>query len=109
MELENIGERIKKLRITKGWTMQELAEKTNSTAATINNIEKGKSANPTARLVVELASVFGVSTDFLLMGKEDFVSSDMLMRLDDREKAFIKEYVEFCMSKKTSKENTPDI
>lgn len=90
----SIGERVYKMRTAKDLTMQELADRIGSTPATINNIEKGKSSNPTARLIVELADALGVSTDFLLLGKDEFEG------LDNSERAFIREYIAFCRSKK---------
>ena len=63
------GARIKQLRIGKGLTQEQLAEKMNMTGTYIVKIENGQRTG-SVELAVELAVYFGVSLDYLLLGGE---------------------------------------
>ena len=60
-----IAERIKELREEKAWTQTELAKILGVTRPCVNAWEMGISV-PSTQYVVELASLFHISTDFLL-------------------------------------------
>ena len=60
-----IAERIKELREEKAWTQTELAKILGRTRSCVNAWEMGISV-PSTQYVVELASLFHISTDFLL-------------------------------------------
>ena len=60
-----IAERIKELREEKAWTQTELAKILGVTRSCVNAWEIGISV-PSTQYVVELASLFHISTDFLL-------------------------------------------
>ena len=60
-----IAERIKELREEKAWTQTELAKILGVTRSCVNAQEMGISV-PSTQYVVELASLFHISTDFLL-------------------------------------------
>ena len=60
-----IAERIKELREEKAWTHTELAKILGVTRSCVNAWEMGISV-PSTQYVVELASLFHISTDFLL-------------------------------------------
>ena len=60
-----IAERIKELREEKAWTQTELAKIMGVTRSCVNAWEMGISV-PSTQYVVELASLFHISTDFLL-------------------------------------------
>ena len=60
-----IAERIKELSEEKAWTQTELAKILGVTRSCVNAWEMGISV-PSTQYVVELASLFHISTDFLL-------------------------------------------
>lgn len=60
-----VAERIKNLREQKGITQAELAKQLNITRSSVNAWEQGISV-PSTQLIVELANIFKVSTDYLL-------------------------------------------
>ena len=60
-----VADRIKMLRETNQYTQTELARKLGITRASVNAWEMGISV-PSTQYLVELASIFHVSTDFLL-------------------------------------------
>ena len=60
-----IAERIKELREEKAWTQTDLAKILGVTRSCVNAWEMGISV-PSTQYVVELASLFHISTDFLL-------------------------------------------
>ena len=60
-----IAERIKELREEKAWTQTELAKILGVTRSCVNAWEMGISV-PSTQYVVDLASLFHISTDFLL-------------------------------------------
>lgn len=59
------ADRIKQLREEKGYTQAELAKRLGITRSSVNAWEMGISV-PSTQYVVELASIFKVSTDYLL-------------------------------------------
>lgn len=61
--------RIKQLRISKGLTQEQLAEKMHVTGTYIVKIENSQRTG-SIELAVELADCFGVSLDHLLLGGE---------------------------------------
>lgn len=65
-----LSDRLKDARKQRGYTQDQLAKKVLTTKATISNYENGYST-PNNNMLVELSTVLGVSTDYLL-GKEDY-------------------------------------
>ncbi len=64
-----LGRRITDLRLKAGQSLQQAADAVGVSKAHIWELEKGKSDNPSMRLVERLADHFGVSVAFL-MGEE---------------------------------------
>ena len=67
-----VADRIKRLREQYGITQSELAKQLGITRSSVNAWEMGIST-PSTQYIIELASIFDVSTDFLL-GVENTVS-----------------------------------
>ncbi len=61
--------RIKELRKTRNWTLQQLSALTHIAPNTLNQYELGK-REPSFDILISLAKVFGVTTDYL-MGVND--------------------------------------
>ncbi|PEA25896.1 hypothetical protein CN984_12625 [Bacillus cereus] len=59
------GERIKKLRKSRGWGLEELAKRVNRAKTTMSEIENNKK-NAGRKLIEALSAEFEVSTDYLL-------------------------------------------
>lgn len=70
-----IGKRISALRKAKGMSQAGLANKLNISASTVGMYEQGR-RTPSLDMLVSLALVLGVSTDFLLTGKNCIHSAD---------------------------------
>ena len=62
------GERLKMLRLKRGWTQSQLGEKINVTKASISGYEND-TRSPDKESLVRLAQILHVSTDYLL-GKD---------------------------------------
>lgn len=60
-----VAEKIKFLREQKGFTQSDLAKKLNITRSSVNAWEMGISV-PSTQYIIQLASLFSVSTDYLL-------------------------------------------
>lgn len=60
-----VANRIKYLREQKGFTQSDLAKKLNITRSSVNAWEMGISV-PSTQYIIELATLFSVSTDYLL-------------------------------------------
>lgn len=60
-----VAEKIKHMRESKGYTQSDLAKKLNITRSSVNAWEMGISV-PSTQYIIELASLFSVSTDYLL-------------------------------------------
>lgn len=66
--MENIGDKIRKLRKLRGLTQPELAEKVGRNPHTIKDYEKGR-AKPSVRALSLLANALGVSESQLVSGE----------------------------------------
>jgi transcriptional regulator with XRE-family HTH domain len=66
--MNQLGNRVKKLRKKKGWTQAELGRKLGESAMNIANIETGRVDNP--RYLSKLVIVLGTSVSYLLDGIE---------------------------------------
>lgn len=60
-----LGTRIRSLRISFGWNQVELAEKLNISKQTVSNWENDN-IQPSVEMLVRVARIFRVSTDYLL-------------------------------------------
>lgn len=67
------GEKIQALRKSRGWSQEQLAEQINVSRQALSKWENG-TAIPDTNNVVQLAKLFGVSTDYLLL--DDFVDAE---------------------------------
>ena len=67
-----LGEKIKTLREESRYTQKELAERLNMAKASISAYERDV-RQPPIDVVISLARVFNVSTDYLLLGKENML------------------------------------
>lgn len=63
-----LGDRIALLRRGKGWSQTELAKQLHISASAVGMYEQGR-REPSLEGIVELAAVFGVSSDYLLTGR----------------------------------------
>jgi transcriptional regulator with XRE-family HTH domain len=70
--------RIKNLREERGWSMRELADRLNSSASTINNLEKGN-VRLNTDWIERLAKIFNVSHDDIF----DFEERQTSLVVDD--------------------------
>lgn len=94
-----ISERIKQLREKNNLTQSSLAKKLNVTRSSVNAWEMGISV-PSTSLIVDLARLFHVSTDYLL-GMNENVSLD-ISSLSEKEIMIIYELIEYFKSLKKS-------
>ncbi len=62
------GNRIKSLRVEKGWSQDELGKKLNLDQGTISKMERGES-EPTSKTLRMLKEIFGVTIDWIITGK----------------------------------------
>ena len=76
-----IGKRIAELRKERKWTQQELADKLYVTDKAVSKWEQG-AGSPELSTIVALAKVFGVSTDYLLIG-EPIIKDKIIKNEDD--------------------------
>ena len=64
------GDRIRRLRLSRSMTQFQLASKLNSASTTLCNIEKG-TRSPSIELLIDIAELFHVSLDYLILGKDE--------------------------------------
>jgi len=103
-ELFLVAERIKTLREHCGLTQSGLAKKLGLTRSSINSWEMGLSI-PSTQYIVELAKLFGVSTDYLLGMNEG--AKINVENLSEKEVAAIVELIN-CLLNKTIEDNMED-
>ena len=68
--MENLGEKLKSLRIDRGWTQSKMGELLSVSQDTVSLWERNKSL-PDLGAVVRICSKCGVSADWLLGLEED--------------------------------------
>lgn len=66
---KGLGKRIKQLRKAKGWSQQELADKSNMQYSYLGLIERGE-RNPTLEIIDKIAKGLGVEISQLFLFKE---------------------------------------
>lgn len=92
-----VAERIKYLREKNNFTQSSLAKKLNVTRSSVNAWEMGISV-PSTALIVDLAKLFHVSTDYLL-GLDENATLD-ISSLNDKETMILYELIEYFKSQK---------
>lgn len=80
-EAKALAQRLKKEREDRGWSLAELAERSNVSKAMISKIERCE-ASPTATLLGRLSGALGLTVSTLLAGAED--RGRRLARHDDQ-------------------------
>lgn len=78
------GAIIKELRMKKGWSQDDLAERMGMNRVNISNYETGKIKSVPSETLKKFADVFGVSADYLLGKTEnsDKPKSEFMQRLE---------------------------
>ena len=61
----SLGEKLKTLRQQRGWSQRDLAARARVRQALISHLESGKQADTTGSNLRKLASVLGVTVDYL--------------------------------------------
>ncbi len=84
MDLEGIGVRIRKKRLSKSMTQEELAERTNLTVAYIGMIER-EERTPSLETFIQIANELNATADELLC---ETLQKGYLLRLQKYEEKF---------------------
>jgi transcriptional regulator with XRE-family HTH domain len=69
-DMEACGDRIRSLRREKAMTQEALAERLNVSAYHFRRIENGKEG-ASIDLLIDIAELFGVSLDYLILGRKN--------------------------------------
>ncbi len=78
--LTKTGKRIKGIRVSIGMTQQKLADEIPTSVNTISKVEQGK-RGMSIELLVDIATILGVSTDYLLYGKASTLEKTEMLTL----------------------------
>jgi transcriptional regulator with XRE-family HTH domain len=97
-----LGEKIRQLRKEKGYTLEKLAELSGSSKSYIWEIENKNPPRPSAEKIAKIASVLGVTSDYLLDPGESTPAPDTVdqaffrkyRKMDPNTKARIRQIVE---------------
>lgn len=93
-----IGERLKELRKSKGWTQVQVAAKMGLTDSVISFYERQERA-PSPEVLVKFSELYGVSTDYLL-GVEKIDDQHLdVTGLFKREITILKEFIQILRKK----------
>lgn len=75
-ELRKFGQRLKKARVEKGYTQEDLAKKLNTSKSVISGYESGTN-DPRQSIVKEMSKILGVSIDWLMgIEKEHYYNNE---------------------------------
>jgi transcriptional regulator with XRE-family HTH domain len=91
------------LKIT-GWSIQELANRSNLSSDTVKNLYYGRIDNPKIETLIAIADAFGISLDYLV-GRLDYAEHELkhltvLGTLDTDTKEIIELIVRRAMNKR---------
>lgn len=89
-----LGKKIHQLRKEKGWTLEKLAELADSSKSYIWELENKDPPRPSAEKVGKIASVLGVTVDYLLDKSKKSPNEDVI------DTAFFRDYQELDESDK---------
>lgn len=101
--LKEIGKRIQNRRKQLGFTQEHLADEMNVSVQMVSNLERG---NKSIRIdnLLRLCQILDVSTDYILIGKENVSDISALAQqiaaLPEKEKAMIRLLVDYCNKEK---------
>lgn len=73
-----LGKKIRDLRKAKGYTLEKLAELTDSSKSYIWELENKEPPRPSAEKVAKIAGVLGVTTDYLVSTTKAAPGKDVL-------------------------------
>jgi len=102
-----IGNRIKKLREQKGYSLTELAELANVSKSYLSNIERSLNQNPSIHFLMKMAKPLDVSIEYLLTGNdevEDQLNNNGKELLDNEWKRIIEKAINDGMNKEDFRE-----
>ena len=77
---ESIGKRVREIREYQGLSREKVAEKANISTQFLSDIEVGRKSMTTLTLR-NICATLGVSSDYLLFGKQNSASSEPLWQL----------------------------
>lgn len=94
----NLGDKIRKLRKDKGWTLEKLAEEIASSKGYVWELENRETKKPSGEKLQKIAEALNVTPDFLLNDKRAEPTADVLkeayfrklenLHEDDQQKIF---------------------
>jgi transcriptional regulator with XRE-family HTH domain len=90
-----LGDRLKKLRNSRGWTQEDVAKKLGMSRGTYAHYEINK-RQPDYATLKTISSLFEVSIDYLLTGEDQQGSSDEMWKelLDPQKQIFFKDLMD---------------
>ncbi len=74
LQVKNLAERIKKLRVKAGFTQEAFAKMAGVPYSTLTKIESGKIKNPSVFVMMRIADALAVSVDELVKGGKSAVA-----------------------------------
>jgi XRE family transcriptional regulator, master regulator for biofilm formation len=105
-----IGAKIRSLRVEKGLTLTELAEKAGIAKSYLSNIERNLQNNPTFEYINKIARALDVEQERLLFEADSAENSELqndlmnfkkaLAQMDDYQLEELMDYIEFTMWKR---------
>ena len=68
LDLERLGQNIRTRRTARGWSLNDLAEKTELSKAYLSDLENGRGGRPNVQYLMQVAKTFGATIDDLVSG-----------------------------------------
>ena len=102
--IEELGDKLKKLRKRKGESLREAAGNIGMNHSYLHSLEKGESKNPTKDTLNKLANYYNVSENYLLLDKNDWYD-ELPLQLKEFVKKENIEYLNLSLKLKESNLN----
>lgn len=105
IDKELVGKRINNIRLNKGWTLEELGKRLNTSKVTVFNWENGRNL-PNKENLKLLADIAEITVDELLYGTKDEIA---MYAIDDALEKFINSRTEFSISYEYDKQRYDEL
>ncbi|MCP4163138.1 MAG: helix-turn-helix transcriptional regulator [Deltaproteobacteria bacterium] len=87
------NQKLKELRLEKGWTQEELADSLKIHRMRVSVYERGK-ATPETKVLIKMSEIFNVSLDYLVFGNKEGQKGKVSPTADIKDRDLLRQFEE---------------